>query len=331
MKLFVENQRITIIHLVKKVMQRISLPHKPKYTALSESHGTFEINGCYPGYGPTLGNALRRVLLSSLEGSAIRSVSIEGVTHEFSTLPGVMEDVVQIILNLKKLRFRMQGDEPIKLMLHAKGDGVVTAKSFKTNSDIEVVNPEQIIATITDKKTEINMEIEVDKGLGYIPVEQQERESKEIGVIAIDAIYTPIRRVNYDVENMRVGKRTDFDKVTLEVVTDGSISPEEAFEKATQILVEQYSALLGLDAIDVETKTPVIENAIDQEAASIVMITDMEGISAKAAKILAENDIKTAHDLAKQTEETLTGMTGITVKAVKDIKKALEAKGLSLK
>ncbi|MDD5083745.1 MAG: DNA-directed RNA polymerase subunit alpha [Candidatus Moranbacteria bacterium] len=310
-------------------MQRISLPHKPKYTAISESHGTFEIHGCYPGYGPTLGNALRRVLLSSLEGSAIRSVKIEGVTHEFSTLPGVMEDVVQIILNLKKLRFRMQGDDAIKLTLHAKGEGEVTAKSFKTTSDIEVVNLDQLIATITDKKTELTMEIEVDKGVGYIPVEQQERESKEIGVIAIDAIYTPIRRVNYDVENMRVGKRTDFDKVTLEIVTDGSVSPEEAFTKATTILVEQYSALLGVEApeaIDTEAA-----HDIDSEAASIVLVAGLTGISAKVVKVLEENDIKTAHDLAKQTEETLASMTGITAKAIKDIKKALEAKGLSLK
>jgi DNA-directed RNA polymerase subunit alpha len=289
----------------------------------------FEINGCYPGYGPTLGNALRRVLLSSLEGSAIKSVKIEGATHEFSTLPGVMEDVVQIILNLKKLRFRMQGDEAIKLTLHVKGEGEVTAKSFKTTSDIEVVNPDQLIATITDKKTELTMEIEIDKGLGYIPVEQQERESKEIGVIAIDAIYTPIKRVNYDVENMRIGKRTDFDKVTLEVVTDGSISPEEAFTKATSILVEQYSALLGMDMTDNEDVASLGD--IDKEAASIVTVTDMSGISAKVAKILNENDIKTAHDLAKQTEETLIGMNGITAKAIKDIKKALEAKGLSLK
>lgn len=310
-------------------MQRISLPQKPKYTALSESHGKFEIHGCYPGYGATLGNALRRVLLSSLEGSAIRSVKIEGVAHEFSTISGVMEDAVQIILNLKKVRFRMQGDEPIKLTLHAKGDGEVTAKSFKTNSEIEVVNPEQLIATITDKKTELVMEIEVDKGLGYIPVEQQVRESKEIGVIAIDAIYTPIRRVNYDVENMRVGKRTDFDKITLEVVTDGSILPEDAFAKATAILVEQYSALAGLDASEIESDAVMAE--IDKEAESIVLVADMEGVSAKAAKILEENGIKTMNDVAKQSEEDLAALAGISAKAVKDIKKALDAKGLSLK
>lgn len=310
-------------------MQRISLPQKPKYTALSESHGKFEIHGCYPGYGATLGNALRRVLLSSLEGSAIRSVKIEGVAHEFSTISGVMEDAVQIILNLKKVRFRMQGDEPIKLTLHAKGDGEVTAKSFKTNSEIEVVNPEQLIATITDKKTELIMEIEVDKGLGYIPVEQQVRESKEIGVIAIDAIYTPIRRVNYDVENMRVGKRTDFDKITLEVVTDGSILPEDAFAKATAILVEQYLALAGLDVAEIESDVVMAE--IDKEAESIVLVADMEGVSAKAAKILEENGIKTMNDVAKQSEEDLAALAGISAKAVKDIKKALDAKGLSLK
>lgn len=312
-------------------MQRISLPQKPKYTALSESHGKFEIHGCYPGYGATLGNALRRVLLSSLEGSAIRSVKIEGATHEFSTLPGVMEDVVQIILNLKKVRFAMQGDEPVKLSLHAKGEGEVTAKSFKVNSDISVVNPDQIIATLTDKKTEFQMEIEVDKGLGYIPVEQQDRESKEIGVIAIDAIYTPIRRVNYDVENMRVGKRTDFDKITLEVVTDGSISPEEAFEKSAQILVEQYSALLGAFGGSVEE---VVSEAVVEgvsEASSILAIADVEGVSAKAVKVLAANGIKTLNDLAKQAEDTLATMEGLTAKAVKDLKKALESNGLSLK
>ena len=314
-------------------MQRISLPQKPKYTAISASHGTFEIHGCYPGYGATLGNALRRVLLSSLEGSAIKSVKIEGATHAFSTLPGVMEDVVQIILNLKKVRFSMQGDEAIKLSLHVKGEGEVTAKSFKTNSDIEVVNPEQVIATITDKKTELTMEIEVDKGLGYIPVEQQERETKEIGVIAIDAIYTPIRRVNYDVENMRVGKRTDFDKVTLEVVTDGSISPEEAFEKSARILVEQYSALLGIDVVQESEAIAdaLVVEEIASEAETIVLVSDLEGVTAKAAKILATNGVKTVNDLAKQTEDYIAGMEGMSAKAMKDIKKALDSKGLSLK
>lgn len=308
-------------------MQRISLPQKPKFTSLGDSHGKFEIQGCYPGYGATLGNALRRVLLSSLEGTAIRSVKIEGVSHEFSTIPGVMEDAVQIILNLKKVRFKMHGDEPVKITLKAKGEGEVTAKSFKTGSDVEVVNPDQVIATITDKKTEFQLEIEVDKGLGYIPAEQQVREQKEIGVIAVDAIYTPIKRVNYEVENMRVGKRTDFDKITLEVVTDGSVDPQEAFVKAVQILVDQYSALSGLET---ETETVVPETEVVQGEVSLT-VSDLEGVAAKAVKVLEANGVISVNDLTHRTEDELAGMEGLSAKAVKDIKKALETKGLSLK
>lgn len=231
-------------------MQIITSPQKPKYTSLGENHGKFEILACYPGYGTTLGNALRRVLLSSLEGAAVKSVKIKGVSHEFSTIPGVMEDVVQIILNLKQVRFKLHGDEAVKVTLKGKGEGAVTAEAIKAPSSIEIVNPKQVIATITDKKTELEMEIEIDKGLGYVPVESREREEREIGVIAIDAIYTPVKRVNYEVENMRVGKRTDYDKITLEVITDGSISPQEAFAKCVNILIAQFSPLVEVEAED---------------------------------------------------------------------------------
>jgi len=224
-------------------MLAITSPQETKYTELAANHGKFEIPGCYPGYGTTLGNALRRVLLSSLEGAAAHSIKIQGVSHEFSTIPGVMEDVVQIILNLKQVRFRLHGEEAIKITLKSKGEGVVTAGDFKTTSEVEVVNPDQVIATISDKKTEFEMEVEVGKGLGYIPAEAREREEIEIGVIAIDAIYTPVKRVNYEVENMRVGKRTDFDKITLEILTDGSITPADAFQKSVAILVNQFQSL----------------------------------------------------------------------------------------
>ncbi len=223
-------------------MQKISLPQAPKYTEIAPSHGKFEILGCYPGYGTTLGNAIRRILLSSLEGAAVVSVKMKGVSHEFTTLPGVMEDAVHIILNLKQVRFRMTEEGPVRLSLKGKGEGVVKAGDIKTVSGVEVVNPEQVIATLSDKKAELEMEIDVASGIGYVTVEQQERE-KEIGMIAIDAIYTPVKRVNFEVENMRVGKRTDYDKITLEVVTDGSISPEEAFAKSISILIEQFSTL----------------------------------------------------------------------------------------
>lgn len=223
-------------------MHTISLPQEPKYTELTPSHGKFEILGCYPGYGTTLGNAIRRVLLSSLEGAAITSVKIKGVTHEFTTMPGVMEDIVQIILNLKQVRFRMVGDEPVQISLKFKGEGQATAALFKTATGLEIVNPDQVIATISDKKTEIEMDVVVARGIGYIPVEQQERE-KEIGMIAVDAIYTPVKRVNFEVENMRVGKRTDYDKITLEIMTDGTIAPDVAFAKAVSILMSQFSAI----------------------------------------------------------------------------------------
>lgn len=253
-------------------MQTITSPQQPKYTEVAKNHGKFEILGCHPGYGTTLGNALRRVVLSSLSGAAAKSVKIKGVSHEFSTIDGVMEDVVQIILNLKQVRFKMHGEEneTVKVTLKSKGEGVVTAASIKAPSSVEVVNPDQVIATVTDKKCELEMEIEIDRGLGYVPVESRERDDeREIGVIAIDAIYTPVKRVNYEVENMRVGKRTDYDKITLEIVTDGSITPTEAFEKSVSILVGQFTSLTeigkeGEEAVAVEAETVVEEVAVEE-------------------------------------------------------------------
>lgn len=249
-------------------MQVITSPQQPKYTSLGDNHGKFEILGCYPGYGTTLGNALRRVLLSSLEGAAAKSVKIKGVSHEFSTIPGVMEDVVQIILNTKQVRFKLHGDEPVKVTVKSKGEGEVTAGMIKAPSNVEIVNPNQVIATLSDKKTEFEMEIEIDKGLGYVPAEQREREDREIGVIAIDAIYTPVKRVNYEIENMRVGKRTDYDKITLEVVTDSSVTPTEAFQKSVQILVSQFSSLteMGGGAVSAEETVEVAEEKVPAEA-----------------------------------------------------------------
>ncbi len=230
-------------------MQNITAPYQPNYTELGANHGKLEIGGCYPGYGATLGNALRRVLLSSLPGAAARSIKLKGASHEFSTIPGVMEDVVQIILNMKQVRFRSHSDEPVTVTLKAKGEGVVTASAIKCPSSVEVVNGDQVIATLTDKKAEFELDITVDRGLGYVPVEAREEEEREIGEIAIDAIYTPIKRVNYEVENMRVGKRTDYDKITLEIVTDGTLSPMEAFDHAVAILVSQFSVLSSGGAV----------------------------------------------------------------------------------
>ncbi len=189
-------------------MQSITLPKKSKFIETGENSGKFIIEECYPGYGTTLGNSLRRVLLSSLDGAAVTAVKIKGVSHEFSTIEGVLEDVVQIILNVKKIRFKFFGDNPIRVELKHKGKGEITAKNIKCPSDAEVVNGEQIIATATSSKANLEMELEISKGIGYVPVDQQTKMG-ELNWIAVDAIYTPIKRVNYQVENMRVGKRTD--------------------------------------------------------------------------------------------------------------------------
>lgn len=308
-------------------MYTMPLPQKPQYTALGEHHGKFEISGCYPGYGTTLGNALRRVLLSSLEGAAVKSIKVKNVSHEFSTLPGVLEDIVQIILNIKKVRFRVEGDllEPVRLTLKAKGEGPVTAKAIKTVGGVTVVNTDLVIATLTDKKATLEIELEVDKGLGYVPVEQQERAEKEIGLIAVDAIYTPIKRVNYEVENMRVGKRTDFEKITLEIVTDGCLTPEEAFDRAAQILVEQSSALLLGDIDAAESDEHEAEMSEESKADE-----RFAALSTRVRKSLAAIGVTTFEQLSKYTEDELNALDGMGEKAVKEIKEALTAAGLSL-
>ncbi|HCO99253.1 MAG: DNA-directed RNA polymerase subunit alpha [Parcubacteria group bacterium GW2011_GWC1_36_108] len=320
-------------------MQIVSLPQKPKYTPIDQNSGKFEIMGCYPGYGMTLGNALRRVLLASLEGAAVTSVKIKGVSHEFSTLDGVMEDAVQIILNLKKIRFKMHSEEPVKVSLKFKGEGKVTAKEIKCPSSVEVVNTDQIIATVTDKKVEFEMELEISRGLGYVPIDQQNRPEKEIGVIAIDAVYTPIRRVNYEVENMRVGKRTDYNKITLEVVTDGSITPEEAFKKAVVILVEQFSVLGGIEVIEEAKEVEVKEAVIVEEKAAVeeavdplkIKVTELKNLSTRTLNVLEASKIAKIKDIAKLNEEGLLALEGMGDKGVKEIKKAIGEFGITLK
>lgn len=320
-------------------MQIVSLPQKPKYTPVDEFSGKFEILGCYPGYGATLGNALRRVLLSSLEGSAISSVKIKGVSHEFSTIEGVKEDVVQIILNLKKIRFKNYSEEPVKVSLKFKGDGVVTAKDIVCPSSVEIVNKEQVIATITDKKTDLEMDLEVSKGLGYVPIEQQIREEKEIGVIAIDAVYTPIRRVNYEVENMRVGKRTDYNKITLEVVTDGSMTPEEAFAKSVSILVEQFSALIGIEVESLSKEGELVEAEGSEEPLKAeevadpmkIKVEELKALSTRTLNVLEANKIAKVKDIVRHDEEGILSLEGMGEKGLKEIKKAVGELGLTLK
>lgn len=220
---------------------KISLPLKPKIIKKGDNRAIFEIDNCYPGYGITIGNAFRRVLLSSLSGAAITAVKIKGASHEFSTLPHVLEDVIQIILNLKQIRFKVNADiDELKIDLKVSGEKEVKAKDMKVTSEVEIINKDAHIATLTSPKAKLEMEIEISTGLGYIPVEQRKKEKLGIGVIALDAIYTPIKKVNYEVENMRVGDKTDFNRVKIDIETDGSIEPEEAFDRAVSILLEQF-------------------------------------------------------------------------------------------
>lgn len=253
-------------------MKHISLPKK--FTVNETEKGKKAeviIEPCYPGYGLTLGNALRRVLLSSLPGGAVTAVKIEGADHEFSAISGVTEDVVDIILNLKQLNFKIHSDEPIKLKLSAKGEKKVTASDIEANSDVEVLNKNFQIATLNDKDAKLNIELTVAKGIGYVPSEEQEASEKQIGLIAVDSIFSPVLNVGLKTEETRVGKRTDYDKIILNIETDGTITPEEAVQKASEILANQFNWLIkgGREEIEqVDIEAPVIVPAETEEIKS---------------------------------------------------------------
>jgi DNA-directed RNA polymerase subunit alpha len=322
-------------------MQAITLPQKPKYISIDEKTGKFEIDGCYPGYGTTVGNALRRVLLSSLPGSAITSVKIKGVKHEFSTIPNVLEDVIQIVLNLKQVRLKSHKDEPVTVTLNVKGEKVITAGMIKCPTDVEVITKDAPIATITNARGEFEMEMEVENGIGYVPVDQQLREKKEVGMIALDAIYTPIRRVNYVIENMRVGKRTDFEKIKLEVATDGSISPKDAFAQAVKILSDQFSVLTAIKEVQKEEIEEAVVAPVEMEVTEAVVVEDddvtkteviaLKNLSTRTLNVLEKANIVTVADVVKLTEAQVGALEGMGAKGIKEIKKAIGDFGINLK
>lgn len=221
----------------------IPLPLQPKIIKKEGNKAVFEIEALYPGYGVTVGNSLRRVLLSSLEGAAVAQMKIKNVPHEFSVIPGVLEDAILIMLNLKQLRFHTFSDEPQKAKLSVKGEREVKGSDFELPAQVELLNKNTHIATLTAKSAALEMEILIEKGIGYLPREARKKEKLEVGMIPLDAIFTPLRRVSLKVENMRVGERTDFDKLFLEIETDGTVTPEEAFFKASEILVDHFSLL----------------------------------------------------------------------------------------
>lgn len=317
----------------------IPLPQKPYLASQNGSRAVFEIEGLYPGYGHTIGNSLRRVLLSSLKGAAITSVKIEGAEHEFSTIEGVMEDVVEIILNLKQLRFRLHEEGPFTITLSVKGEKSVTGGDFKMPSQVELINTEHHIATLSSKKANISLEATVESGLGYVPVEARSKDKVEVGMIALDAAFSPVRYVNYEVENMRVGDRTDYNKIRLTIETDGSITPQEAFSGAVKILEGQFASLrAGLeDDGGVFSRGAKRESAeedgVDEgkENEALKMKIEDLGISNRAQNALREAGIKTVGGLSRKKESALRDVEGLGEKGIQEIKSALSDLGLSLK
>lgn len=319
----------------------IILPSKPRVVSEDGMKGVYEIDGLYPGYGHTLGNSLRRIVLSSLSGAAITSVKIDGAAHEFSTLEGVKEDVVLILLHLKKVRFKMTSDEPQIATLSVKGAKKVTAGDFSVAGQLEVLNPELYIAELTDKNANLSIEVRVEKGLGFMPREMHEKGKVEIGTIAVDAIFTPIRRVSYEVENMRVGDKTNHNRLRMLIETDGTISPRDAFESSIQIMINQLSAILGFseDMIAAAT-TPSTGAALEmadgdenKDDMSEVLKTRIDTLdfSTRTLNALTDAGIRTLGGLARKKKEDLLEIEGMGEKGIQEIKRILSNYGITLK
>ncbi len=313
----------------------IVLPSKPKIVSEVEFSGSYEIDGLYPGYGHTLGNSLRRIILSSLPGSAVTAVKIAGVAHEFSVIPNVKEDVVTILLNLKKVHFNVVSNEAQTLSLKIKGVKDVTAADIKVSGGVEVLNPEQVIATLTDKNADLDMEITVEKGLGFVSKEILQKNRVDIGQITMDAIFTPIRRVSYEVENMRVGDRTDFNRLKIFIETNGTITPKEALERSIETMINQLKAIIGFK----EEEIMVPESGVKSEGAQKMDVDDDAlktrietlNLSARTLNALSNANIRTVGGLARKKEKDILEIEGLGQKAVTEIKEVLETFGISLK
>lgn len=305
----------------------IHSPGLVKVDSHSKNSATFTIEPLHTGYGMTLGNSLRRVLLSSIEGAAVTSFKIEGATHEFTTLPFVKEDVVDIMLNLKGLRVRVFSGEPCVLRLSAKGRGVVKASDIDKNADVEIIDPKHVIATLDDDKAKLNMELIVESGRGYRAIDENSyRENTE--TVMLDAVFSPVQRVRYKVENTRVGQMTDLDRLLLTIDTDNSITPQEAFEEAAAILVNQYTALAGQTRVEAQSPADIvsIESAADDaadEATELTTPIEDLNLSARTTNALVNNDIHTLKDLFSLSDSELRELKGFGNKALDEVKEKL--------
>lgn len=314
-------------------MQPIPLPNHAKIQHLDGNQYEVTLEPLYPGYGVTIANALRRVLLSSMPGAAVTAVKIKFADHEFSAIPNVKEDVIQIILNLKQLRLRSFSLEPIRLHLKAKGEGVITADMIEKNDQVEISNPDLYICTLDNKNSDFDMELIVEQGRGYEPVEVRENQNLEAGMLAVDAIYTPVRSVYYDVSNVRVGGMTNFDKLVLRMETDGTITGGEAIDIASHILVDHFSMMFnseGADRLEMmqeaatlqeaamaseEDPTPVVEAPVEAQGTPI----DDTTLSNRAKNALQKSGIITIEGLRAMTDEDINNIPGLGEKTITEI------------
>jgi len=296
----------------------IHLPAEPRIVFKEGNRAVFEFAELYPGYGITLGNALRRVLLSSIPGAALTSAKIEGIHHEFSTLPNILEDIIEITLNLKQVRLQIKSEslEPQILQLKAKGEKEITAGDIKCPALVEIINKDLHIATLTSKSAELSMELIAEKGIGYVSAPEIKKEKLPIGVITLDAIFTPIKKVNFEVENMRVGGRTDFNQLRVDVETDGTIAPEEAFNKACDVLISHFSAIKIGRSATAPTVAPSQESAFKGEF-------DGLGLSTRTLNALQRNNIKAIEQLRSLSATELKRLKGLGKKGIGEIQQAL--------
>lgn len=317
----------------------VALPSKPRVVKEEEFSGVFEIDGLFPGYGHTLGNSLRRIILSSLPGAAVTQVKIDGVEHEFSTIAGIKEDVVTILLNLKRVRLGMHGEGPLTVTLKSSGVKVITAGDLIVPSQITILNPEQKICEITDKSAKLNMEITVEHGLGYVAREVHQKDKVDIGTIALDAVFTPIRRVNYEVENMRVGDRTDYNRLRIFLETDGTLTPRAALENSIEIMIHQLKAIIGFQDSVADTRNVPQDALVDDKTPatadidSDVLKTRIETInlSARTLAALESANIRTVGGLVRKKKDDILALDGIGPKGLEEIESMLTGMGTSLK
>lgn len=306
---------------------------KPKVELIERNEqntfGKFVAEPLERGYGITLGNALRRIMLSSLPGAAVTSINIEGVLHEFSTIPGIKEDVTEIVLNLKELSIKLHTDEAKTVRIEKEGEGVITAGDIIADSDVEILNPDMHIATL-DHDSRFVMDIHVSKGRGYVPAENNKSDELAIGVIPVDSIFTPVKNVSYSVENTRVGQVTDFDKLIIEMDTDGSINPEEAISLAAKVMNEHLNLFISLTNHTDEVEIMVQKEEDEKEKVLEMTIEEMD-LSVRSYNCLKRADINTVEELTNKTEEEMMKVRNLGKKSLVEVQKKLEDLGLGLR